>query len=120
MASTLPRPGQPVRGSKTGKPIMALFDLLGRTWALGTVWQLSTGAMTFRELQAACGMVSPSVLNRRLKELMASGLVERAERGYQLSEAGRELFALLQPLGGWSETWADRIAQTEVDDGQPT
>ena len=33
MASTLPRPGQPVRGSKTGKPIMALFDLLGRIGA---------------------------------------------------------------------------------------
>ncbi|WP_306046175.1 helix-turn-helix domain-containing protein [Nioella sp. MMSF_3534] len=117
MASILPRPGQPVRGSKSGKPIMALFDLLGRTWALGAIWQLSRGAMTFRELQAACEGVSPTVLNRRLKELTASGLVERAERGYRLSDAGRDLFGLLHPLGGWSETWAARMA--EQDAGQP-
>ena len=25
-----PRPGRPVRGSRTGRPIMALLDLLGR------------------------------------------------------------------------------------------
>jgi len=113
MTSTLPRPGQPVRGSKSGKPIMALFDLLGRTWALGALWQLSNDAMTFRELQAACEGVSPTVLNRRLKELTASGLVERAERGYRLSDAGRELFGHLQPLGGWSEKWAARMANED-------
>ncbi|MFT5881153.1 MAG: DNA-binding HxlR family transcriptional regulator [Moritella sp.] len=37
---TLPIPGEPVRGSSTGKPIMALFDLVGRTWCLGIIWQL--------------------------------------------------------------------------------
>ena len=29
-----PKPGTRVRGSRTGKPIMALLDLLGRRWAL--------------------------------------------------------------------------------------
>src|SRR3546814_3778710 len=51
----LPKPGQPVRGSRSGAPIMALFDLLGRRWAMGVLWTLSEGgAMTFRELQERC------------------------------------------------------------------
>ena len=27
-----PRPGARVRGSQTGRPVMALLDLLGRRW----------------------------------------------------------------------------------------
>ena len=41
---SIPIPGAQVRGSKTGKPIMALLDLMGRTWALGIVWQLNQGS----------------------------------------------------------------------------
>lgn len=106
MPSEIPEPGKPVRGSKSGKPIMALFDLLGRSWALGVVWQLSNGAMTFRELQVKCEKVSPTVLNRRLKELTSSGLVKRGVSGYQLTARGYQLFGLLKPLGGWSNEWA--------------
>ena len=47
----IPIPGKPVRGSKTGVPIMALFDLLGRTWAMGVLWQMQNGTFTFRKLQ---------------------------------------------------------------------
>lgn len=50
MHPKVPTPGTPVRGSKSGKPIMALFDLLGRSWALGVIWQLSDGPATFRQL----------------------------------------------------------------------
>ena len=85
MTSEIPTPGQPVRGSKTGQPIMALFDLLGRSWALGIVWNLSEGPMTFRKLQTECGGVSPTVLNRRIKELTASRIIERGDDGYQLT-----------------------------------
>ena len=106
MPNHTPRPGSPVRGSKTGKPIMALFDLLGRSWALGIIWQLSQQPMTFRHLQESCESVSPSVLNRRIKELRESGLLERGGAGYQLSDTGQELFQLLAPLGNWSTHWA--------------
>lgn len=109
MPSTIPRPGTPVRGSKTGKPIMALFDLLGRSWSLGIIWQLSNGGLTFRQLQTSCETVSPTVLNKRLKELRESGLVERGVDGYQLSKTGLELFGLLEPFGKWSQHWADQM-----------
>ena len=62
MAGT-PRPGRPVRGSRTGRPIMALLDLLSRRWTLRVIWELREGRLTFRALQDACGGMSPTVLN---------------------------------------------------------
>jgi DNA-binding HxlR family transcriptional regulator len=88
---------------------MALFDLLGRSWALGIVWQLSNGGKTFRQLQERCEKVSPTVLNRRLKELTLSGIVERGAPGYQLTATGLELFGILKPFGAWSTKWAENL-----------
>jgi DNA-binding HxlR family transcriptional regulator len=103
-----PSPGKPVRGSRAGYPIMALLDLLGRRWAMGILWALCRdGAGTFRELQARCGGVSPTVLNTRLKEL--AGLVERMDEGYQATAMGQELYAVLAPLKDWSNAWARRL-----------
>ncbi|NER15359.1 transcriptional regulator [Leptobacterium flavescens] len=102
----LPIPGQPVRGSKTGAPIMALLDLLGRSWAMGIVWHLYSGPSTFRKLQDYCESISPTTLNKRLKELKDSYLIERTVNGYALTEQGKELYELIEPLGSWAKIWA--------------
>lgn len=108
----IPRPGQPVRGSRSGVPIMALLDLLGRRWAMGVMWTLSQhGPCTFRDLQARCESISPAVLNTRLKELRQAGLVELLPDGYGATAAGRELHALLAPLGAWSKRWAEQFVR---------
>lgn len=106
-----PLPGRPVRGSRTGVPVMALLDLLGRNWALGIIWQLSDGPLTFRELQAKCEALSPTTLNTRLKELTLSKLIERTIDGYQLTRLGEELFRLIKPVGGWAKKWAKKIVE---------
>jgi len=106
---TIPLPGTQVRGSKTGKPIMALLDLLGRTWALGIIWNLQQGPATFRELQLRCEQISPTLLNTRLKELKALKLIETQETGYQLSTQGTDLFEIISPLGSWSSQWAQTL-----------
>lgn len=51
---TTPKPGHKVRGSDTGRPIMALLDLLGRRWALRIIWELRATPLTFRELRTRC------------------------------------------------------------------
>ncbi|MGE5108062.1 MAG: winged helix-turn-helix transcriptional regulator [Sphingobacteriales bacterium] len=105
----LPIPGGPVRGSKSGQPIMALFDLLGRNWAMGIIWNLNDGACTFRELQSRCETVSPTTLNIRLKELTESFIIERTMDGYALTTFGRELFELLQPIGKLAKNWSKKF-----------
>ncbi len=106
---SIPTPGQPVRGSKTGIPIMALFDLLGRPWALGVIWQLQNGPFTFRELQERCESISPTILNSRIKDLRNADIVERTLEGYQLTERGKELIAIIRPFGKWSWKWAREV-----------
>lgn len=110
-----PLPGRPVRGSQTGRPTMALLDLLGRRWALRVLWELREGRpLNFRELQSRCGDISSSVLNDRLRELREAGIAERAADGYRLSDTGRDLLAALEPLDGWAKRWSRRTAQTRA------
>lgn len=106
---TAPRPRRPARGSGSGRPIMALLDLLGRRWALRVGWELRDGPLGFRELQDRCG-ISPSVLSTRLGELGGAGVVETADDGaYRLTDEGKELLALMLPLDGWAKRWARRL-----------
>ena len=87
---------------------MALFDLVGRRWALRIVWELREGDATFRDLAHRCDDVSSSVLRDRLRDLTVAGIVERGDGGYRLTTDGRELMELLRPLGQWSQKWAAR------------
>ncbi|MCE9685714.1 helix-turn-helix transcriptional regulator [Shewanella sp. AS16] len=113
---SLPIPGTQVRGSKTGKPIMALFDLLGRTWCLGIIWQLSLDNATFRQLQARCEDISPTLLNTRLKELFQLDLVQKTPQGYGLTPHGKALALLIKPMAPWARQWADNIQRLKEDD----
>ena len=104
-----PLPGRAVRGSTSGRPIMALLDLLGRRWALRIVWELSQSSAGFRELQARCDGMSPSVLSQRLDELSEAGIVMGNEVGqYELTSEGRELLPSLTSLNDWANGWARR------------
>jgi len=87
---------------------MALLDLLGRRWALRTIWELRDGPLLFRALQERCEGMSSSVLNQRLHELRAAGVVEAGAGGYRLTEEGRRLLGLFGPLDDWAERWAER------------
>ena len=103
-------PGRPARGSKSGRPIMALLDLLGRRWTLRIVWELRDRPMRFRELQDAIA-ASPTIVNSRLAELRTARLVELDDdTGYRLTALGRELLRLFLPLHLWSEKWAKAVA----------
>jgi DNA-binding HxlR family transcriptional regulator len=108
-----PRPGSPVRGSTTGRPIMAAMDLLGRRWALRIIWELRTGPVGARALLARCHGLSSSVLYQRLAELTASGLITATTDGYQLAPLGASLGQALAPLDAWANTWAQAHTPTD-------
>jgi DNA-binding HxlR family transcriptional regulator len=98
-----------VRGSRTGRPIMALLDLLGRRWTLRIVWELRDASLTSRALRTACDDASPTVMQARLTELREAGLVELlAGDGYRLTPLGRELMESFQPLHRFAERWSKR------------
>jgi DNA-binding HxlR family transcriptional regulator len=82
-----------VRGSKTGRPIMALLDLLGRRWTLRIIWELREQALT--------------LLQARLDDLRQAGFVELDPAGgYGLTDSGKELFGTFMPLHHFAERWS--------------
>lgn len=95
-----------IRGSRSGRPIMALLDLLGRRWSLRILWELRDGSLTSRALRTACDEASPTVLQARLTELREAGFVELGEAGgYGLTPLGRELCETFMPLHKFAERW---------------
>lgn len=95
------RAGEKAAGDQPA--LLALFDVLGRRWALRIVWELGAGAMTYRELAAAAPDMSTSVLTQRLRDLRAARLVEHERgTGYRLTPLGSDLLAHLIPLREWA------------------
>lgn len=111
MGGAAPRPGQRVRGSATGRPLMAALDLFGRRWTLRIVWELRDGDLGFRQLQARCDDMSSSVLRQRVRELLAAKVVaQRPDGRYELTELGADVYRSLRPLMRWSQRWAAELA----------
>jgi DNA-binding HxlR family transcriptional regulator len=81
---------------------------LGRRWALRVIWELHRKPLTFRDLQAACGDISPTILNTRLAELRVAGIATSDANGYTLTNEGKRLLKELLGLHDWAERWAKR------------
>lgn len=95
-----------VRGSTSGRPIMRLFDVMGKRWSMRIMWELrGDRQLTFRQLRENCDDVSPTSLNQRLKDLRQLQLIELGEQGYQHTQWGRELGEHLLSLNVWAKQW---------------
>jgi DNA-binding HxlR family transcriptional regulator len=81
---------------------------LGRRGCLRILWELREKSLTFRMLQAAAA-TNPALLNTRLKELRAAGVVEHSEEGYGLTHLGRELEQVLESLSEWATRWGEEL-----------
>lgn len=103
-------PGQSIRTSSTGRPVMVLLDALGKRWALRLIWELNQSSpCTFRQLRARCDDISPTSLNNRLRDLREIELIELGESGFALTKQGQTLSRLLEPLDQWANQWAKTL-----------
>ena len=111
-----PKPGIKVRGSQTGRPIMAILDLLGIRWSMRILWELhQNGPNSFRTLQKLCGDISPTVLNSRLGELREAGIVAPGDgEGYIITSEGLALGRIIAQLNVWAEHWAETAASKKM------
>lgn len=90
-------------------PITASIDVIGGKWKPIIIWVLMEGPKRFGELNVTISGIALKVLSAQLKELEASGIVNRKVFAevpprveYSLTKKGESLRALLNELSGWS------------------
>ena len=111
-----PKPGEPVRGSATGRPLMAALDLFGRRWTLRIIWELRDGELGFRPLQQRCDNMSSSVLRQRLTELLDARLLyQLPDSRYALTPLGHRAYQALRPLTRWSQEWSEELLKSPAE-----
>jgi DNA-binding HxlR family transcriptional regulator len=94
-----------VRGSKSGRPIMALLDLLGPRWTLRILWELREQPLTSRGLRRSLAHGASGAI------VGAAGSGPRRTQpasGYGLTAIGRELLENFLPLHRFAERWSKR------------
>ncbi len=93
-----------MRSASDGAPApRAAMELLGQRWMLRIVWELEPGPLGFLELRRRMDHCSSSILSVRLQALQAAGvIVKRADKVYELTDAGAELGRALHPLWTWA------------------
>jgi DNA-binding HxlR family transcriptional regulator len=94
-------------------PIAKAVEILGDRWTLLIVRDLLTGTNHFNDLERGLPGISRGLLAERLRWLQRMGLVEKINRdagrqrtAYHLTEAGRELQAVINALLIWGARWA--------------
>lgn len=105
-------------------PVAKASELFCQRWTPILIRDLASGPLRFSDLQRGAPLMSPTLLSRRLRELVAEGIIERrtpkGERSarYALTESGQELVPLVVGLGTWGRRWTRReLERDEVDLG---
>ncbi|MEZ5775887.1 MAG: helix-turn-helix domain-containing protein [Hyphomicrobiaceae bacterium] len=105
-------------------PVAKAAELFCERWTALIIRELATGSARFSDIQRGVPLMSPTLLSRRLKQLVAEAVIERRRDGargawrYALTPAGRELVPLVMALGIWGQRWSRReLAANEKDLG---
>ena len=98
-------------------------EVLGGRWTLLVVRELLCGSHRFNDIRRGIPRISRTMLSERLQALVAVGAVDRRDGAhgpeYALTEAGRELAALIGALATWGQRWLPRRAAEEDLDPDP-
>lgn len=100
-------------------PVAKAMELLDERWTLLVVRELVSGSERFNEIRRGVPRISPSLLSKRLQELIRAGIVEKLTDGsdvrYLLTPAGQELRPVIEALGAWGVRWIGEIGEAELD-----
>ena len=91
-------------------PIERGMRLLGGKWKGSILWHLKDGPVRFNDLARQLGGASKKMVNQRLKEMEAMGLLERRVLStrpiavaYSMTDFGRSALGVLDQLRAWAE-----------------
>ena len=100
-------------------PVAKAMELLDERWTLLIIRELVTGSEHFNELRRGVPRMSPTLLSKRLGQLVRAGVVARHDDGkdvrYVLTQAGRELRPVVEALGVWGIRWIGELGDEDLD-----
>ena len=100
-------------------PVAKAAEILDQRWTLLVIRELVAGSDRFNDIHRGVPRMSRSLLSKRLKTLVGAGLVERRETDdgpiYTLTEAGRELDAVVDTVGQWGIRWMSGLGERDLD-----
>ncbi|MEX1032273.1 MAG: helix-turn-helix domain-containing protein [Cellvibrionaceae bacterium] len=91
-------------------PLAKAAELLCERWTMILVRELSAGSQRFNDLRRGLPLMSPTLLSRRLRQLVAAEVVQRVTgadgtQAYVLTRAGEELRPMVEFMGTWGHRW---------------
>ncbi|UQU65854.1 helix-turn-helix transcriptional regulator [Couchioplanes caeruleus] len=100
-------------------PVAKAMEVLDERWTLLVVRELVAGSRHFNDLRRGLPRMSPTLLSKRLQQLVAAGVVRREPAGtevhYLLTPAGRELEPVVLALGAWGVRWIGELGDADLD-----
>lgn len=93
-------------------PVARASEIVADRWTPLIVREVILGSHRFNEIERGLPGISRSLLASRLRELEGAGVLERLPGAqpkvleYHLSDAGRDLKAVVDALGAWGVRWA--------------
>jgi DNA-binding HxlR family transcriptional regulator len=100
-------------------PVAKAMELLDERWTLLIIRELVTGSQRFNDLRRGLPRISPTLLSRRLQQLVRAGILERRPDGnevrYVLTPAGQELRPVVEALGVWGIRWIGHLGDEDLD-----
>ena len=103
-------------------PVAKAHEILGDRWTMLIVRELVAGFSGFNDIARGLPGIPRSTLTDRLRRLEAHGIVARVPgdakgHSYELTDAGRDLKAVLVAMGKWGAAWA--FATPDPEDLDP-
>lgn len=101
------------RRRRQWSPDARALGVIGDRWILLIARELAFGAMRLSELQRTFPGMSTGALEQRLNRMVGEGLVTRHRYAevpprveFELTDAGRDMLAILAPMVRWALRWA--------------
>ncbi len=99
-------------------PTAKAAEVICERWTPLIVRELLCGCTRFNEIRRGVPGISTALLSQRLRELVRAGaIVHNQQEGcYELTEAGRELWPIIESLGHWGKKWTGaKYRREELD-----
>jgi DNA-binding HxlR family transcriptional regulator len=94
-------------------PVAMAAEIVCSRWTALVLREMLCGSTRFNDLRRGVPRMSPTLLSKRLKELVGAGIItaipsrQTGATEYKLTKAGEDLRGTIMSLGVWGQRWVE-------------